>query len=231
VPLRPTAALRAAPLRAARQPCRPAAALPPPCLLRTRADCRLLPRAARRPYLSVHAPEWDRYGNFGPPPGSGVVLGATNPVLARSPPAWQSLLVLAEEQRAPPSGLAGSAAATLRDSLAALSPALGAAEGAHGERVASWTTQAPTRRPSPPDPGTHTPPLTARPRHPHAAPGASRHLLPLALLAEGGDGRTEGAGGATALEAGCRGLAGPMRLLFGDYAIAIWRLCLGSFTY
>ncbi|KAL1512261.1 hypothetical protein AB1Y20_005523 [Prymnesium parvum] len=94
-----------------------------------------------RPYLSVHAPEWDRYGSFGPPPGSGVILGATNPVLARSPPAWQSLLVLAEEPVRPP---APSGAATLRDSLEALTPVFGVSASAevHGERVASWTTQA-----------------------------------------------------------------------------------------
>ena len=53
--------------------------------------------AELRPYMTIHAPEWDALlSGSGPPPGSGVVLGATNPLLARAPPPWLSLLTLAE---------------------------------------------------------------------------------------------------------------------------------------
>ena len=50
-----------------------------------------------RPYLTVHAADWDaQLSGLGPPPGSGVLAGATNPMLARAPPAWLSLLTLSE---------------------------------------------------------------------------------------------------------------------------------------
>jgi len=49
-----------------------------------------------RPYLSVHAPDWDVLSGAAPPPGSGLLLGATNPVLERAVPAWQSLLNISE---------------------------------------------------------------------------------------------------------------------------------------
>ena len=48
-----------------------------------------------RPYLTVHAPDWEVHlTGTGPPPGSGLLVGATNPMLSRNPPAWLSLLVL-----------------------------------------------------------------------------------------------------------------------------------------
>ena len=57
-----------------------------------------------RPYLCVHAPEWDQQlAGKGPPPGSGVLAGATNPMLARAPPPWLTLLTSAE----PPTGGGG----------------------------------------------------------------------------------------------------------------------------
>ena len=50
-----------------------------------------------RPYLTVHAAEWDlQLGGTGPPPGSGIVAGATNPMLARAPPPWLSLLTITD---------------------------------------------------------------------------------------------------------------------------------------
>ncbi|KAL3927283.1 MAG: hypothetical protein SGPRY_002895 [Prymnesium sp.] len=111
-------------------------------------SCRLT--SLYSPYLSVHAPEWDRYGNFGPSPGCGVLFGATNPVLARSPPAWQSLLVLAEATPnpypnvSPTHALAAPAVVTSvsGDVVEALASALGASPELYGSRVASWTTQA-----------------------------------------------------------------------------------------
>ena len=52
-----------------------------------------------RPYLSVHGPDWDAaLAGSGPPPGSGLLSGATNPMLSRSPPPWLSLLTLAEAE-------------------------------------------------------------------------------------------------------------------------------------
>ena len=52
------------------------------------------------PYLTVHAPDWDDHLAGPPPPGSGHLIGATNPMLARDPPAWLSLLVLEEREAA-----------------------------------------------------------------------------------------------------------------------------------
>ena len=50
-----------------------------------------------RPYLTVHARDWDaHFSGTAPPPGAGTLIGATNPMLARAPPSWVSLLSLEE---------------------------------------------------------------------------------------------------------------------------------------
>jgi hypothetical protein len=50
-----------------------------------------------RPYLSMLAPDWEQQlSGAPPPPGSGLLVGATNPMLSRALPEWLSLLTLAE---------------------------------------------------------------------------------------------------------------------------------------